>query len=267
MRVQFCSDTFELDTAPTDGIPPGLYTLPRRDDFGHHYRLHHPLAQHVLDQVADVDLAPVELRFDYSGTPRNIAILEPLVGSAGVLSVRRLTITSLDSEDHFLFAAVTDDGRALDPEQTRRLFNLPADVVDCDAIDGSAAQGRLDVLKSDILGEVSERNAVFFEEEMDKLNRWASDKRATLKTQLKNYDDEIAELKKQARTARNLPEKLAMQKKIRSLDKKRDDAWREYDEAARDVERQKDGLIDRVEARLEQEVHEETLFTVRWTLI
>lgn len=259
--------TFELDTAPTDDIPAGRYTLPRRDDFGHHYRLHHPLAQHVLDQVADVDLEPVELQFDYSGTPRNIAILEPLVGSSGVLSVRRLTITSLDSEDHFLFAAVTDDGQALDAEQTRRLFNLPADIVDCDAIDGSAAQGRLDVLKSDILGEVSERNAVFFEEEMDKLNRWASDKRATLKTQLKNYDDEIAELKKQARTARNLPEKLAMQKKIRTLDKKRDDAWREYDEAAREVERQKDELIDRVEARLQQEVHEETLFTVRWTLI
>lgn len=47
---------------------------------------------------------------------------------------------------------------------------------------------------------------------------------------------------------------------------KRDEAWRQYDEAARDIEQQKDSLIDRVEARLHQEVEEETLFTVQWRL-
>ena len=67
--------------------------------------------------------------------------------------------------------------------------------------------------------------------------------------------------------APNLPEKLALQKKIRSLDKKRDNAWREYDEAAREIERQKDTLIDQIEARLGQEIEEETLFTIRWKLI
>lgn len=259
--------TFTLKTPPTPEIETGIYTLPRRDEIGHHYRLHHPLAQYVLDKASDVDLEPVELEFDYSGTPRNISILEPLVGSGGVLSIRRLTITSLDSEDHFLLAAVTDGGNAVDPEQVRRLFNLPATVQDCDSVDGKAIQKRIEKLKAEILGEVSERNAAFFEEEMEKLNRWASDKRASLKTQLKDYDDEISELKKQARTARNLPEKLAMQKKIRNLDKKRDEAWKEYDEAARGVERQKDDLIDRVETRLQQDLQEETLFTVRWKLI
>lgn len=102
---------------------------------------------------------------------------------------------------------------------------------------------------------------------MDKLNRWAEDKRKSLKSALKNYDDQIAFLKKQARMAPNLPEKLALQKKIRSLDKKRDNAWREYDEAAREIERQKDTLIDQIEARLGQEIEEETLFTIRWKLI
>ncbi len=259
--------TFTLKSPPTPEIETGTYTLPRRDEVGHHYRLQHPLARYVLDKASDVDLEPVELEFDYSGTPRNISVLKPLVGSGGVLSVHRLTITSLDSEDHFLLAAVTDAGNPVDAEQVRRFFNLPATIRDCDSVDGKSMQKRIEKLRAGVLGDVSERNAVFFEEEMEKLNRWASDRRASLKTQLKDYDDQITELNKQARTARNLPEKLAMQKKVRDLDKKRDAAWKEYDEAARGIERQKDDLIDRVEARLQQELQEETLFTVRWHLV
>lgn len=62
------------------------------------------------------------------------------------------------------------------------------------------------------------------------------------------------------------PERLEIQKKIRSLDKKRDNAWREYDEAAREIERQKDALIEQVEARLQLKIEDETLFKIRWRL-
>jgi len=250
--------TFLLNNAPRSGIDTGTYTLQRRDDIGHHYRLQHPL---------EADLEPAELVFDYSGTPRNISVLESLVGASGTLTVRRLTIMSLDSEDHLLAAAITDGGQILDTQQARRLFNLPATVGQCGSVDSQAVRECAEAAKASVLTDVSERNAVFFEEEMEKLDRWSSDKRKSLKTRLKDYDADIAELKKQTRTARNLPEKLALQKKIRTLDKKRDEAWREYDGAARDIEKQKDDLIDKVEARLQQELQEETLFTVRWKLV
>lgn len=51
-------------------------------------------------------------------------------------------------------------------------------------------------------------------------------------------------LQKQARMAPNLPEKIDIQKKTRALDRKRDEAWREYDVASREIEGQKDTLID-----------------------
>ena len=68
-------------------------------------------------------------------------------------------------------------------------------------------------------------------------------KRRSLKIQLKEYDDQIMVLKKEGRTALNLPEKLTVQKKIRDLDAKRNVAWKEYDEAAKIIEQQKDGLF------------------------
>lgn len=67
--------------------------------------------------------------------------------------------------------------------------------------------------------------------------------------------------------AGSLPDKLAIQKKLRDIDKKRDVAWREYDEAAKKIEHQKDQLLDTVEERLKQTIAEKTIFVVRWALV
>ena len=64
----------------------------------------------------------------------------------------------------------------------------------------------------------------------------------------------------------NLPDKFALQKKARKLEQKRDEAWRDYDAAARQVEVQKDTLLDQVEERLQQQVSDQELFTIRFTV-
>lgn len=65
----------------------------------------------------------------------------------------------------------------------------------------------------------------------------------------------------------NLPDKLALQRKARLLEAKRDEAWRAYDAAAKDIEVQKDGLLDQVEERLGQAVSDEELFTIRFQIV
>jgi len=107
----------------------------------------------------------------------------------------------------------------------------------------------------------------FFEDEVEKLDNWADDKRKGFKAELKEYDDQIAALKKEARQAANLPDKLAIQKKLRDIDKKRNTAWKEYDEATKQIEKQKDKLIDTVEKRLRQTAETLPLFTIRWSVV
>ncbi len=96
---------------------------------------------------------------------------------------------------------------------------------------------------------------------MDKLDHWAEDRRAGLKLELKEFDEQLKELKKRIRQTGNLPDKLALQRQARELEGRRDAAWRSYDEAAKQVEIEKDGLLDRVEAQLVQTVVIESLFT------
>ena len=118
-----------------------------------------------------------------------------------------------------------------------------------------------------IITDIADRNGNFFDEEMDKLDRWASDKRTSQREKLKEYDVQIANMKKESRTARNLQEKIEIRKKVRKLEAKREEAWKEYDVASKGIEEQKDTLIDKVEDRLQQGTKETTLFKIRWSLV
>ena len=211
--------------------------------------------------------ANATLQFDYTNTRRKITVLEPLVGQSGTLLARKISITSLETEDHIIVAAQTDSGETLDSEQGRRLFNLPGEVVALSSSPDEKIEDVYQQLRKTIIADITDRNGRFFDEEMDKLDRWASDKRTSQKEKLREYDDEIASMKKESRTARNLQEKIEIRKKVQKLEAKREDAWKEYDKASKEIENQKDGLIDKVESRLEQGTNETTLFKIRWSLI
>jgi hypothetical protein len=66
-----------------------------------------------------------------------------------------------------------------------------------------------------LLGDISARQGAWFDDGMDKLDRWAEDKRIGLKADLREHDDTLKSLKRDARQAASLPEKLAIQKKIK----------------------------------------------------
>ena len=102
---------------------------------------------------------------------------------------------------------------------------------------------------------------------MEKLDNWAEDKRAGLKADLKELDEQLKSLKREIRQTGNLPAKLVLQRQARTLEAKRDEAWRAYDDAAKEIEVQKDGLLDQVEERLGQHVSDEQLFAIRFEIV
>ncbi len=246
----------------------GTYTLAREVVEAHRYRLGHPLAQALISRAKSRKLPTVKITFDYTAWPQKSAALAPLVGQSGMLRFTQLAITGADEQDHLLLCAITDSGKTVVEETVRRLFDLPSVVLPLPQNLNKVQSLETETLrrKQIILAELSLKQTQWFDEEIDKLNNWAEDKRRGLKSELKGYDDLIGELKKEARLAVNLPEKLAAQKKIRDLDGRRNAAWKEYDQAARAIEEQKDTLLDTVEARLKQTVEEKTIFTIAWSI-
>ena len=121
--------------------------------------------------------------------------------------------------------------------------------------------------RGEILKNIDVRNSTFFDEEMDKLDKWAQDKKKTLRENIKDIDDNIKELRRQARTAPNLPEKVKIQKQIKGIESKREALWKELDDACREVDKKKESLIDDVEKQLGQKVSEQELFTIKWEVV
>lgn len=252
---------------PDETIHPGPYRLGKRVEDANTYRVGHPLAQRLLAQAKALAVSPAEVTFDYTTGGRNIAVLMSLVGNAGWLTCSRLSVHSLDTEEQLILAGIADGGISLDDAQCRRLFDLPGKVGDPLTVPDRVRTALSDAVsrrQGELLAAMATKNGEWFDTEMDKLDRWAEDRRVALKAELDELDDNIKETKKAARLAPNLPEKLELQRKLRGLETKRDDAWRAYDAASREVDRQKDALLDEIGRRLEQKTECAELFTLRW---
>ncbi len=261
------SFTLKSNTSIGKAIPIGTYTLARHVETAHRYRIGHPLAQALIARAKSRPLSSPVIEFDYTAWQQKAAAIAPFVGKKGLLSLFQLAITGADEQDHLILCAMTDTGTFLPDEATRRLFYLPCRDLSEKCMSGTKKiEEEIERRKQTILSDIASRQARWFDDEIDKLNNWAEDKRRGLKSKLKDYDDEIALLKKEVRLALNLPEKLTIQKKIRDLDAMRNTAWKEYDEAAKMIELQKDGLLDNVEERLKQTIEGKTVFTVEWRM-
>ena len=263
--------SFVLTSNPFPGetIHPGPYRLGKNVQDANTYRVGHPLAQRVLAQAKALALSPAEVTFDYSTSRKNIAVLALLVGKTGWLTCSRLSVNALETEEHLILAGVTESGDALDEGQCRRMFDVSGKVGGTLAIPSATMSLLTDGIarrQGELLAALSAKNGEWFDTEMDKLDRWAEDRRTSLKADLEELDESIKVAKKSARLAPNLPEKLEIQRRLRGLETKRDEAWRSYDAASRDVDRQKDGLLDEIGRRLQQQTFCETLLLLRWRI-
>lgn len=256
---------------PEIKIHPGPYRIGKNIDDANVYRIGHPLAQRIIVECKKNKLPISKLSFNYTNTIKKITSIEKYIGKSGLMLGKILCITSFDVEEFVQLIAITDDGEVLEKEICERFFSLPAIVSNNSEVISDnlhqALKNNLDSSQLQILDEIGQRNASYFETELEKLDFWGEDKRNSLKVTLKDLDQEIKETKKQARLAPNLPDKLKLEKHRKKLENERDTAWREYDGAAKEIEQSKDRLIEKIEEKLKQQIKETDLFLFKWNLI
>ena len=105
-----------------------------------------------------------------------------------------------------------------------------------------------------ILQMNSERNAGFFDTEMEKLDRWAEDVKNSMEIELKELDKEIKYRKTEAKKILNLEEKVKAHRQIKEMEKKRNTMRLNLYQSQDEVDSKKERLIDEIEARLKQKV-------------
>ena len=185
------------------------------------------------------------------------------------MTLTKLTINSFEEAEYLVLSGVTSDYIPLEAEACHRLFDLPAIVSRDIMISPEMANDlRLStmIIRKKVIKQVEEHNAQYFSSEMDKLQEWADDMNIGLERELKELEFEIKVCKGDAKKSLSLESKIALQRKVKELEVKRNAKRRGYFEAQDKIEVQKDSLLTEIEERLKQEITEEVLFTIRWIL-
>ena len=112
-----------------------------------------------------------------------------------------------------------------------------------------------------------QRNLGYFGQEVSKFDSWADDLKLGLEQEIKAIDSEIKDARRTAAVSPTLEEKLALQKRQRELEGRRNKLRRELFDRQDQVEAQRNELIAQLEIQLQQEVEEITLFTIEWELL
>lgn len=274
--AHFDAQGFDLYRTP-EGLPTaelGRYELPRRSGEAHIYKPDQPLAQWAIDRAKARQLPHGRLQFDYSAYGNTVSSLKPFRGQGGWLTVKLVTVHALGTmEQRLVVAAATHAGQTLPDDVPEKLLRLPAQMHTSAALTASlfdAANQALDVSlqdrQNDFLRDVNKRNLGHFEKEVEKLDAWADDLKLGLEQEIKAIDLAIKEVRRTAATAATLEDKLAHQKHQRTLEAKRTQLRRELFTRQDDIEAQRNALIEGLEGQLGQQVEEQTLFSVEWSL-
>ncbi|MBF0612261.1 MAG: DEAD/DEAH box helicase, partial [Magnetococcales bacterium] len=272
-HAYFVGDTaFRVTKQPFPGrkppIPMGLYELPRRRHYSHLYRLGHPLAEALLARIAERQLPPVQITFNYAAHAGKISILESLQGKTGWMIFATLTVENQEQgEDYALFAAQAKDGTLLDDEQCIRMLTLPGRVGRPVEPPPEVVTGLNAILlrhQAAIGSAILDRNNRFFAEEADKLESWADDMKLALERELNELERQIKESRREATQAATLEEKLAGQKRIKALEATRNQKRRALFDAQDQVDARREEFITTIHQRLKQSSTLKQQFVIRW---
>jgi len=229
------------------------------------FRIDHPLAQELIEKAATQSTAAAEVTFDYEP---HASALERYRGTSGWLEVSKLTAEAVGRAEEFLLAAACDaEGKHLSPDVATKFFSLQGRVTSDATEPAPAVLAEIrDELRGFRLEDLQTRNEEFFEEEVDKLERWAEDVKFAIERELRELDTLIKAAKKTSKSAVALAEKLEAQKQIKALEAKRNTKRRQLFEAQDDVDRKRAELIEEIERQLQTKTSIEPVFTLRWTL-
>ena len=259
---------------PLVNIPLGNYYLPNKREAisrkGFRYTLDTDLGKLCIKRAKEYELRENLIEFDYSNYQAKISALDSLQGKSGYLLLSKLTIESLDKEEHLLFSGFTNDGENLEHETFVKMFKLisldkeetkiPTEMV-------TKLNDNNNVFAEAVIRETLEENNKLFQERKEMLFRWAEDVVTAAERNLQNIKKELRLAERQASLCKTMEEQKEAQEKIKEFDAKRRAARRRIFEVEDEIEEKRNLLIKELEKRMTQNTEREILFMIKWKVI
>ena len=266
---------FELYNSPTNEAHNGQYRMISKEHANtageYLYRLSHPLGEWAIERAKAEETLTAKVSFDTSNYHAKISIVENQYGRSGWLILQLLTIDAFDREEYLIFSAVDTFGNPIPQETCQKFFQC----------DGTVSEAPLnppeDLLKKlkdglqksfkETVAKSIETNNQLFEEERERLEKWAEDMVLTAEKELADTKSQLKILNRQARQMEDLEEKRALQTKTRELERKQRKQRQQIFTVEDEIAEKRDQLLDNLESRMQQKTSSQTLFCIQWSVV
>lgn len=233
------------------------------------FRIADGLGMELLAQYKVERLDSTHLKFVYQLNDAHWADVKNLVSKQGVLRVSKVSIGSIEEKrERLILTGITSSGEIIHPETVERLLQLPilgeysmqiADsMAELDSLDNKYLQA--------FITDVERDNEIYYAEEVEKLERWAEDKRVALDIKIKQLDQDIKQARKTSRSLSSLQDKMNAKRALKSLERERDQVMLNYHEEKKLIEHEEDILLERIEEKLATEISFKKIFEASWEL-
>lgn len=228
------------------------------------------LADRLISRAKERPLALAALEFNYAAYPGNLADVAELKGQSGWMRVARLTLhTPAKTYDEIVCAAFADDGGVVHSETVERLLQVPAH--ETGARTGTAPDeqlsGVMEMRQTVVVSRAQEHLSDFLNEEEERLDAWRDDAKVLFDQQIKSLSKESNEKKKLSRASQNLESKLLLQREAKQIQRQVDDLQYQLYTRLREIDEERERMLDEVAEKLNLTPALNTLFTVKWRLV
>ena len=251
----------------------GVYKLDKKAPLNERFRMKCSLANQLIADHTIHSLCKFgEVTFDLSSHKTRLSDIESLKGKDGYLTFYNLEIIYTSGrENRLVFAGFCNDGHVLTQRQMTRLFDLEG--VKTAGSDYSRAfsdkitqtlNDLMKVEKDNILDEISRQNTAYFDEEVDKLEKWSNDVKLGLEKSLRELDKKISEVRTLSRKPAKLEDRIAVQEKLKKLEHKRNQLRMQIYDEQDQIDKQREELINNSRKKLSHKIQDTHLFTIKW---
>lgn len=253
---------------PVAGQRTGKYAMLKNTDDAIPYRLSSPLAQHVINSALSLSLSDnAEIIFDQQALSMNANLPDYLNGSEGYLVLASLGVSALSDEQYLLFNAFKIDGTPLSQEDCEKLFLNGGSEVQSNTITDDIRQR----LQGDVaqhstakLKEIDTRNLKFFQQEESRIYAWEHDVIDGIEDEITTLKKNILVAERDARNAQSVAEKLALEKKVDEMKRKRRRLRNDLEDREEEVSQQRKRMITELEQRLVKATETQNLFVIKF---
>lgn len=227
--------------------------------------------QKWLADATNVDLPPVNIRFDNTGSQRHFSFFDEHIGLKGVLSIDKMSYEGIGDVEHLVYTVITQDGTPMnDEELINRMLELPGTVCgDCPPESAELIALRNERLDAQRV-QIENANKEYYLEECEKLDAYSEELKDGLEREITEMRKDIAAKRKVFKSSSStlsLDEMLTLKDEINRMEKNRKEKQRDLYAAQDKIDTDNERLQEEIRKKLEGKIVTDHIMTISFEIV